>query len=53
MIAASPTPPQPMTAMESPRPIPPVFTAAPKPAMTPQPSSPATSGLAAGLTFVH
>ena len=27
--------------------------AAPIPAMTPQPSSPATSGLAAGLTLVH
>ncbi len=52
-IAASPTPPQPITAIESPRPTPPVLIAAPMPAITPQPSSPATSGLAAGLTFVH
>ena len=51
--AALPTPPQPMTAMESPRPTLPVLIAAPMPAMTPQPSSPATSGLAAGLTLVH
>ena len=43
-MAALPTPPQPMTAMESPRPTLPVLIAAPMPAMTPQPSSPATSG---------
>ena len=52
-MAALPTPPQPMTAMESPRPTLPVLIAAPMPAMTPQPSRPATSGFAAGLTFVH
>ena len=52
-MAALPTPPQPMTAIESPRPMLPVLIAAPMPAMTPQPSSPATSGLAAGLTLVH
>jgi hypothetical protein len=52
-MAASPTPPQPHTATESPRVTPPVFIAAPSPAMTPQPMSPATSGDAAGLTLVH
>ena len=52
-IAASPTPPQPITAIESPRPMPPVFTAAPSPAITPQPSSPATFAGASGLTLVH
>lgn len=51
--AALPTPPQPMTATESPRPTPPVFRAAPRPAITPQPSSPAAAGAAAGSTFVH
>jgi len=51
-MAASPTPPQPKTATESPRPTPPVFMAAPSPAMTPQPISPATSGWASGLTLV-
>ena len=39
-IAASPTPPQPITATESPRETLPVFTAAPRPAITPQPSRP-------------
>ncbi len=52
-MAASPTPPQPMTAMESPRPTCPVLTAAPRPAMTPQPSSPATLAGASGFTLVH
>ena len=52
-MAASPTPPQPITAIESPRPTPPVLIAAPMPAITPQPSRPATSGFASGLTFVH
>ena len=52
-MAALPTPPQPITAIESPRPTWPVLIAAPIPAITPQPSSPATSGFAAGLTFVH
>src|SRR5690606_3708441 len=52
-IAASPTPPPPMTATESPRGPPPVVTAAPIPAMTPQPSRPATAGSVDGSTFVH
>ena len=52
-IAALPTPPQPITATESPRPTPPVLIAAPMPAITPQPSSPATSGGTAGSTLVH
>ena len=51
--APSPTPPQPMTATESPRVTAPVLMAAPMPAITPQPSSPATSGLTSGLTLVH
>ena len=53
MIAASPTPPQPMTATVSPRETLPVFTAAPRPAITPQPSSPTTAGSAEGSTLVH
>ena len=52
-MAALPTPPQPITAIESPRPTPPVFIAAPSPAMTPQPSSPTAAGDAVGSTFVH
>ena len=40
-----------MTATESPRLTPPVLMAAPRPAITPQPISPAASGLAAGSTF--
>ena len=52
-MAASPTPPQPMTATESPRVTGAVLMAAPRPAITPQPSRPATSGLAAGSTLVH
>ncbi|CKT21714.1 Uncharacterised protein [Mycobacterium tuberculosis] len=52
-IAASPTPPQPITATVSSRVTPPVLIAAPRPAMTPQPSRPATAGSAAGSTFVH
>ena len=52
-IAASPTPPQPNTATLSPRPTSPVNIAAPSPAITPQPSSPATSGFASAATFVH
>ncbi len=52
-MAASPTPPQPNTATVSPGPTPPVCTAAPMPAITPQPSRPATSGRAAGSTGVH
>ena len=50
-MAASPTPPQPNTATESPRLTPPVFMAAPSPAIIPQPMRPAASGLIAGLTF--
>ena len=45
--------PQPITATESPRPTLPVLIAAPRPAITPQPSRPATSGAAAGSTLVH
>ena len=45
-MAALPTPPQPKTATESPRPTLPVCMAAPIPAMMPQPTSPAASGLA-------
>ena len=45
-MAALPTPPQPNTATLSPRPTSPVYIAAPSPAITPQPSSPAVSGLA-------
>ena len=52
-IAASPTPPQPKTATVSPRPTLPVLSAAPSPAMTPQPSSPATLADALGSTLVH
>ena len=52
-MAASPTPPQPNTATLSPGPTPPVWTAAPMPAMTPHPSRPATSGGAARSTGVH
>ncbi|CAO0829038.1 hypothetical protein SMICM17S_11849 [Streptomyces microflavus] len=42
-----------MTATESPRPTWPVLMAAPMPAMTPQPSSPATAGETSGSTLVH
>ena len=52
-MAAFPTPPHPMTATESPRLTLPVFTAAPNPAITPQPSRPAAAGEAAGSTLVH
>ena len=52
-IAAQPTPPHPKTATESPRPTSPVNMAAPRPAITPQPSSPAASGRAPGSTLVH
>ena len=51
-IAALPTPPHPNTAIESSRPICPVCAAAPNPAITPQPSSPAASGLARESTLV-
>ena len=51
--AASPTPPQPMTATESPRLTWAVLSAAPRPAITPQPSRPATSGRMRGSTLVH
>ncbi len=52
-IAASPTPPQPITATVSSRVTAPVLIAAPSPAITPQPSRPATAGSASGLTLVH
>ncbi len=42
-----------MTATVSPRPTFPVLMAAPMPAITPQPSSPATCGATAGSTLVH
>ncbi len=51
-IAALPTPPHPNTATESPGWTSPVCIAAPRPAITPQPRSPAAAGLAAGLTLV-
>ena len=52
-MAASPTPPQPMTATLSPCRVGAVLTAAPQPAMTPQPSRPAAAGSALGSTLVH
>src|SRR4051812_21961142 len=52
-IAPSPTPPQPITATESPRVTPPVLIAAPSPAITPQPSSPTAAARAEGSTLVH
>src|SRR5215211_1867490 len=52
-MAASPTPPQPNTATDSPRLTAPVLMAAPTPAITPQPSRPAAVGGAAGSTLVH
>ncbi len=52
-IAASPTPPQPMTATESPRVTAPVLIAAPMPAITPQPSRPAIAAGTCGSTVVH
>ena len=52
-IAASPTPPQPITATVSSRVTAPVLIAAPSPAITPHPSRPATAGSAAGSTLVH
>ena len=52
-MAASPTPPQPNTATESPRPTLPVFIAAPSPAITPHPSRPAAVAGACGSTGVH
>lgn len=42
-----------MTATLSPLPTWPVLSAAPSPAITPQPSRPAAAGLARGSTFVH
>ena len=53
VTAAHPTPPHPKTATESPGPTSPVNMAAPRPAITPQPSSPAASGRARGSTLVH
>ncbi len=52
-IAALPTPPQPNTATVSPRLTPPVLIAAPSPAMTPQPRSPAAAAGALASTLVH
>ena len=52
-IAAMPTPPQPMTATDSPRLTSPVLMAAPMPAITPQPSSPTAAGSASSSTLVH
>src|SRR4029078_1830752 len=52
-IAASPTPPQPNTATESPRPTLPVLIAAPIPAITPHPSRPAVVAGTSGSTLVH
>ena len=52
-MAPSPTPPQPITATLLPRVTPPVLMAAPMPAITPQPSSPAVAAGMAGSTLVH
>src|SRR5689334_24366705 len=52
-MAALPTPPHPMTAIESPRPTPPVLTAAPNPAITPHPSRPTAAASASASTLVH
>src|SRR6516164_3516579 len=52
-MAALPTPPHPITATASPRDTPPVLAAAPKPAITPQPMSPAASGRALRSTGTH
>ena len=52
-IAATPTPPQPMTATDLPRVTAPVLIAAPIPAITPQPSSPTAAARADGSTLVH
>src|SRR5262249_58051085 len=46
-------PPRPITATLLPRVPPPVLMAAPMPAITPQPSSPAVAAGMAGLTLVH
>ena len=51
--AAAPTPPQPITATVLPRPTLPVLIAAPRPAITPQPSRPTAAGRADGSTLVH
>src|SRR5699024_1589503 len=47
------TPPHPITATESPRVTLPVLIAAPRPAITPQPSRPTAAVEASGSTFVH
>ena len=52
-IAAMPTPPQPITATDMPRETLPVFSAAPRPAITPQPSRPTAAARADGSTLVH
>ena len=52
-MAASPTPPQPNTATVSPCWTLPVYIAAPRPAITPQPIRPAASGRARGSTGTH
>src|SRR3954466_10773877 len=51
--AATPTPPQPITATDLPRVTPPVLIAAPRPAITPQPRRPTAAGRAEGSTLVH
>ncbi len=52
-IAATPTPPQPITATDFPRPTLPVLIAAPRPAITPHPSSPTAAARAPASTLVH
>ena len=52
-IAATPTPPQPITATDLPRLTAPVLIAAPRPAITPQPRSPTAAARASASTFVH
>ena len=51
--AATPTPPHPMTATDLPRVAWPVLIAAPRPAITPQPSRPTAAARADGSTLVH
>src|SRR3546814_10345944 len=52
-MAATPTPPQPITATDLPRVTAPVLIAAPMPAITPQPWRPTAAGRASGSTLVH
>ncbi|MDT4852063.1 hypothetical protein FQZ97_862820 [compost metagenome] len=51
--AATPTPPQPITAIDLPRVMAPVLIAAPIPAITPHPRRPTAAGRADASTLVH